>query len=170
VARRRATESEKALWRLAMRDVPRLDGSAAPPPEPVEPPPPAESIPVPPTVPAPAKPSSPMQPGPVDRATLERLRRGQFTVEARIDLHGMDQRQAFTALMGFVDHSARAGRRALLVITGKGPSNQGGGVLRRNVPQWLMASSFSRAILTIVPAHPRHGGEGALYVVLRRRR
>ena len=105
-----------------------------------------------------------MQPGPVDRATLERLRRGQFTVEARID------RQAFTALMGFVDHSARAGRRALLVITGKGPSNQGGGVLRRNVPQWLMASSFSRAILTIVPAHPRHGGEGALYVVLRRRR
>jgi DNA-nicking Smr family endonuclease len=112
----------------------------------------------------------PRRPGPVDSATLERLKRGQVNVDARIDLHGMDQRQAFAALMGFVDSSSRAGRRALLVITGKGSLSQGGGVLRRNVPHWLMSSPLSRRILTIAPAHTRHGGDGALYVMLRRPR
>jgi DNA-nicking Smr family endonuclease len=109
-------------------------------------------------------------PGGVDRATVDRMRRGQVSVDARIDLHGMDQRTAFAALMGFVEASSRAGRRALLVITGKGSAGEGAGVLRRNAPAWLMASPLSGRILTTEPAHPRHGGDGAFYVLLRRKR
>jgi DNA-nicking Smr family endonuclease len=110
------------------------------------------------------------RPGGVDGATLIRVKRGKIDVDGRIDLHGMDQRAAFATLLGFVETSSRAGRRALLVITGKGPSAQGGGVLRRNVPGWLMASPLAPRILAIEPAHLRHGGEGAFYVLLRRRR
>ncbi len=99
-----------------------------------------------------------------------RVKRGKIEVDGRIDLHGMDQRAAFATLLGFVETSSRAGRRALLVITGKGPISQGGGVLRRNVPGWLMASPLAARILAIEPAHLRHGGEGAFYVLLRRRR
>jgi DNA-nicking Smr family endonuclease len=108
------------------------------------------------------------RPGGVDGATVERLKRGQVAVEGRIDLHGMDQRAAFAALMGFIETSSRGGRRAVLVITGKGAI--GGGVLRRNVPNWLLASPLASRILTVQPAHTRHGGDGALYVLLRRKR
>ena len=110
------------------------------------------------------------RPGGIDGATLMRVKRGKIEVDGRIDLHGMDQRAAFATLLGFVETSSRAGRRALLVITGKGPVSQGGGVLRRNVPGWLMASPLAPRILAIEPAHLRHGGEGAFYVLLRRRR
>ena len=109
-------------------------------------------------------------PGGVDGATIERLKRGQINVEARIDLHGLDQRSAFASLMGFIETSSRAGRRAILVITGKGAVSEGGGILRRNVPGWLMASTLGGRILTIHTAHTRHGGDGALYVLLRRKR
>jgi len=109
-------------------------------------------------------------PGAVDGQTLDRLRRGGAAVEARIDLHGLDQNAAFAALMEFIEKSVRSGRRTVLVITGKGAASRGGGVLRRSVPQWLKASPLAAHILTIVPAHITHGGEGAIYVVLRRRR
>jgi DNA-nicking Smr family endonuclease len=112
----------------------------------------------------------PRAPGPVDRSTLGRLKRGQIEIDGRIDLHGMDQRAAFAALMGFVDISLRSGRRALLVITGKGSLASGGGILRRSAPDWLMASPFARPILAVTSAHARHGGEGAFYVLLRRQR
>jgi DNA-nicking Smr family endonuclease len=97
------------------------------------------------------------------------LRRGQIVPDGRIDLHGLDQRAAFTSLMRFVELSLQEGRRALLVITGKGPAAQGGGVLRRNVPGWLAAGPFAPRILTVTSAHSRHGGDGAFYVLLRRR-
>jgi DNA-nicking Smr family endonuclease len=169
--RRAATDAERALWALAMRDVRRLDPEAHPiaSVEPtVEGQQPEPSIPAVETAADP--PRKAQRPGPVDRMTLERLRQGNVSVDGRIDLHGMDQRQAFAALMGFLENSVRSGRRSLLVITGKGALSQGGGVLRRNVPQWLMASPFSRRILTIAAAHTRHGGEGALYVILRKAR
>ena len=166
--RRSATAAERALWGAAMRDVRRLD--------------PARSMivvpPLPEPTPAvePAMPSRPpplvsairSAPGGVDGATLERLKRGQIAIEARIDLHGMDQRAAFAALIGFIETSGRAGRRAILVITGKGAIGEG--ILRRNVPGWLAASPLGGRILTIQPAHSRHGGDGAFYVLLRRKR
>jgi DNA-nicking Smr family endonuclease len=154
-----------------MRDVRRLNPVAAPPVPVVQPIPEPPAEPVAPVIAnPPAQRRSDPAPGPVDGMTLERLRGGRARVDGRIDLHGMDQRQAHAALLGFVDSSARAGRRTLLVITGKGAISQGGGVLRRNVPHWLMASPFSRRILTIAPAHTRHGGDGALYVMLRKPR
>jgi DNA-nicking Smr family endonuclease len=151
-----------------MRDVRPIDPGAALPDVPATPPEPL------PTIIAPA--ASPVAPrivskaGGVDGATLTRVKRGKIEVDGRIDLHGMDQRAAFATLLGFVETSSRAGRRALLVITGKGPVSQGGGVLRRNVPGWLMASPLASRILAIEPAHLRHGGEGAFYVLLRSRR
>jgi DNA-nicking Smr family endonuclease len=167
--RRSPTAAEKALWLAATRDVQPL---RTPDPERIEPPAPPPLSPPAVIDPPSAQPVQPKarRPGPVDRATLERLGRGKIAIEARIDLHGMDQRQAFTALMGFIDTSLRAGRRAILIITGKGAGGQGGGVLRRNAPAWLTSSPFAARILTIVPAHARHGGDGAFYVVLRRSR
>ncbi|HLG90255.1 MAG TPA: Smr/MutS family protein [Alphaproteobacteria bacterium] len=162
--KRSATEAERALWRTAMRDVRRYR---------------AENVPPAPTVEGPAQPVEIVNPvatarrstpGGLDRATEERLRRGRIAIDGRIDLHGMTQSEAFGALLGFVESSARAGRRALLVITGKGAVGQGGGVLRRSLPGWLASSPLARRILTVTPAHARHGGDGAYYVLLRRER
>jgi DNA-nicking Smr family endonuclease len=166
--RRAATEAERALWGAAMRDVRRLDPARA---VPVFPPLPAPA-PIPDVAPPPLRLVSPVRamPGGVDGATVERLKRGQIAIEGRIDLHGMDQRAAFAALMGFIETSSRAGRRAVLVITGKGAIGEGGGILRRNVPGWLSASPLGGRILTIQPAHSRHGGDGAFYILLRRKR
>ena len=164
--RRAATEAERALWGAAMRDLRRLDPARVVPVFPSLPVP----VPVPEPVAPPPRPASPVRamPGGVDGATVERLKRGQIAIEGRIDLHGMDQRAAFAALMGFIETSSRAGRRAVLVITGKGAIGEG--VLRRSVPGWLSASPLGGRILTIQPAHTRHGGDGAFYVLLRRKR
>ncbi len=168
MARRRApTEAERALWGAAMRDVKPLDPTAV---LPVFPPLPTIAEPSE-IATAPRLPAASIRrsaPGGVDRATVERLKRGQVNVEARIDLHGLDQRAAFAALMGFIETSSRIGRRSILVITGKGAIGEG--VLRRNLSGWLMASPFAGRILTIQQAHTRHGGDGAFYVVLRRKR
>ena len=169
MAQRRATEAERALWGTAMQGVRRFRSEPAQAPLSTSAPSPQQDKPpVPPPTPAIATPRPP--PGGVDRATLERLKRGKIAIEARIDLHGLTQAQAFGALLGFIDSSARAGRRALLIITGKGAVTEGGGVLRRSVPSWLAASPLSARILTIAPAHLRHGGDGALYVLLRKER
>ena len=166
--RRTPTQAEKALWGVATRDVRPLDPQPALPiPVPLPDPVPAPETVVPLSVSAPI---APRVPGSVDRATVERLKGGQVVVDGRIDLHGMDQRTAFAALMGFVDTASRSGKRALLVITGKGALADGGGVLRRNAPNWLMASPLAGRILTIQPAHIRHGGGGAFYVMLRRKK
>ena len=164
--RRSATETERALWRAAMRGVERLNGPDLPPqpaavPAREEPDAPAVAV-------APPPSPSSSKPGAVDRATLERLRRGQIAIDGRIDLHGITQAEAFSALMGFVAASLHRGKRALLVITGKGALSQGGGVLRRHAPSWLLASPFAPRILTVAGAHLRHGGDGAFYVLLRR--
>ena len=106
----------------------------------------------------------------VDRRTTERLRRGKLTVEAVLDLHGHTQDQAHQALERFVADSATAGRRCVLVITGKGAVSTGGGVLRRQVPIWLNAPALRPHILSLMPAQPQHGGTGAIYVLLRCKR
>ena len=158
------------LWETAMHGVrPIRPKPIVPKLEPL--PPPATPVAADPPSQAPAPPPSPpYAPGGVDRATVERLRRGQIAIEARIDLHGMTQAEAHPALMGFIASSIRLGRRAVLVITGKGPVSQGGGVLRRNAPHWLASSPLAPKILTTVSAHAKHGGDGAFYVLLRRAR
>jgi len=102
----------------------------------------------------------------VDRATAERLKRGRYPVEARLDLHGMTQAEAHRALSGFVARSRAAGSRCVLVITGHG--RMSGGILKAAVPRWLNEPGLRPDVLAITPAQPRAGGDGALYVLLRR--
>jgi DNA-nicking Smr family endonuclease len=107
----------------------------------------------------------------VDRRTATRLRRGKLNVEARIDLHGYTQEQAHRALNGFIISSVDAGRRCVLVITGKGGrGGLGTGVIRAAVPHWLSVAPMVEHVLAINTARPQDGGEGALYVLLRRPR
>ncbi len=106
----------------------------------------------------------------VDRRTGQKLRRGQMPVEARIDLHGMTQTEAHRALTAFVDRQWFAGKRCVMVVTGKGSGQEGGGVLRRMVPRWLNEGSTRTKVLAFDYARQRDGGAGALYVLLKRKR
>jgi DNA-nicking Smr family endonuclease len=107
----------------------------------------------------------------VDKRTALRLKRGQLTIERRIDLHGLTQEEAHRALVAFVHGAAEAGRRCVLVITGKGGRGDGEvGVLRAAVPEWLNGPELRRDVLAFSHAAAKDGGAGALYVLLRRRR
>lgn len=119
----------------------------------------------------------------LDKRSALRLQRGKTEIDGRIDLHGMTQIEARSALTGFVTNGHRHGRRCLLVITGKGrpttnaPNHPWGGerphepgVIRRMVPFWLKEPPLVECVLAYSPAQPRDGGSGALYVLLKRRR
>ncbi len=106
----------------------------------------------------------------VDRRTAERLKRGRLNIDARLDLHGLTQAEAHRALNAFIAASYEAGRRCLLVITGKGYRREDGGVLRGKVPQWLNQSPNRGRVLAFDYAQQRDGGTGALYIMLRRQR
>jgi DNA-nicking Smr family endonuclease len=106
----------------------------------------------------------------IDRANAERLKRGLHLIEDRLDLHGKTQAEAHHALVAFIHSSSDAGRRCVLVITGRGFGPGGPGVLKSAVPQWLEDTAVRGKILAIAPAQPRDGGAGALYLLLRRRR
>lgn len=113
----------------------------------------------------------------MDRKAFTRMKRGKLKPEARLDLHGMRLDRAHPALIQFILSSQAAGRRLVLVITGKGkrsadpgPIPTPRGVLRHQVPQWLSMPPLAQAVLQITPAHLSHGGEGAYYVYLRKPR
>lgn len=106
----------------------------------------------------------------LDRRTGQRFKRGQLPVEARLDLHGMTQTEAHRALTAFVGGQYSAGRRCVIVVTGKGVGKEGGGVLRSAVPKWLNESPNRDRVLAFEYARQKDGGAGALYVLLKRRR
>ncbi len=106
----------------------------------------------------------------LDTRTMDRLRRGRIRPEARLDLHGMTRKEAHAALTAFMARAEIAGRRCVIVITGKGRVSEGGGVLRNEVPGWLNAPAIRHRILGFAEAQPKDGGAGALYVLLRRAR
>jgi DNA-nicking Smr family endonuclease len=106
----------------------------------------------------------------LDRRTAERLRGGALPIEARLDLHGMTQAEAHRALDTFLARAVEAEKRCVLVITGKGGRMAGDGVLRAAVPRWLNEAPNRARLLAFAPAQPQHGGAGALYLLLRRRR
>ncbi|HLJ65440.1 MAG TPA: Smr/MutS family protein [Stellaceae bacterium] len=165
--RRTAQSDEIALWQAAMRGVSRLHPPAETSPE-IDPP----EMTAAPQAPPSAKPSTPALPleksAGIDRRTLERLRRGQLPIEARLDLHGLTQEEAHDALGAFLARVHGAGLRTVLVITGKG--RMGAGVLRAAVPRWLNEAPNRARILAIAHAVPRDGGDGALYLLLKRQR
>lgn len=120
----------------------------------------------------------------IDGNTAERLRRGQLEPQARLDLHGMSERDAHRALVTFV-RAARARKlRLLLVVTGKGAGGQrkkeneaafdlgldmqARGILRTLTPRWLREPGLAETIADVREAHRRHGGSGAVYVYLRK--
>jgi DNA-nicking Smr family endonuclease len=117
--------------------------------------------------PKPAAASKPQVPG-LDGSTERKLTRGLLEIDATIDLHGMTQAQAHTTLDRFVGRHVNQASRVLLVVTGKGKG--GDGVLKRQMPEWLMAGPYASRILRIVTAARGHGGGGAFYVLLRRKR
>ncbi len=121
--------------------------------------------------------------GGIDKRTAERIRKGTKTPDARLDLHGMTAERAHTALNRFVTHGVASGARLLLVITGKGgdktirpdwddadfmPRREG--VLKREVPRWLREPPIAPHVVGVFQAHAKHGGEGALYVYLKKMR
>jgi DNA-nicking Smr family endonuclease len=107
---------------------------------------------------------------PIGRRERSQLSRGRKEIEARLDLHGMTQTRAHHALSGFLQRAHRDGLTFVLVITGKGKmgAESERGVLRRQVPQWLSLPEFRSLVVGFEEAHIGHGGEGALYVRIRR--
>jgi DNA-nicking Smr family endonuclease len=184
-------DSDAELWRRFAKGVRpiRRRPPRAPSPDKAAPDNPASDKPIPPTPPAVFAPPPPrpaavpgrfppepanlapgVAPG-LDQRTLQRLKRGLIPPEAEIDLHHLTQEQAHTALARFVIGSQAAGRRCVLVITGKGYGSQGSiGVLKTAVPRWLNEPALRERVLALAHATPAWGGEGALLVLLRRRR
>ena len=114
------------------------------------------------------KPNAP--PVRMDKKAFGRMKRGKSKPEARIDLHGMTAATAHTALTAFLLRSHDQGLRLVLVITGKGQRNGETGILKRQLPHWVTLPPLNRIVLQTAEAHQRHGGSGAFYVYLSRRR
>ncbi len=105
----------------------------------------------------------------LDSKLLVRLKAGYYSPEAHLDLHGMNAEQAFTSLGEFVRDSYMQGRRCILVIPGRGKNSpEGYGILREAVQTWLTRDPLKRVVLAFCTALPKHGGAGALYVMLRK--
>lgn len=107
-------------------------------------------------------------PNVLDRASRTRLAKERLPLEARIDLHGLVQSEAYSLLLSFLQRAALRGMRHVLVITGKGLSQDSQGVLNRVVPGWLATAPFRTLVGGFEHAARRHGGAGALYVRLKR--
>lgn len=169
------TGEELALWHHAVRDTAPLRATeTAPPPLPTTPLAPAASAPqesarvaVPPTRPPTARRLDPAGPVDLDRRSWLKLRRGSYPIDARIDLHGMTQAEAHARLASFLAGAQARGNRCVLVITGRGLRH--GGTLREMTPRWLETGPNRSIVLSFAQARLHHGGEGALYVLLRRR-
>lgn len=114
----------------------------------------------------------------MDAKSYKVMQRGKIKPEGRIDLHGMTVAEAHPALISFILSAQSAGKRLVLVITGKGGKRdepgaiapQRMGALKRQVPHWLTMAPCNGCVLQVTEAHIRHGGAGAYYVYLRRTR
>ncbi|MCX8500629.1 MAG: Smr/MutS family protein [Alphaproteobacteria bacterium] len=114
----------------------------------------------------------------VDRSTAEAFQRGRMPMEAVLDLHGLTEEAAHRRFQQFVQHSVALGRRTVLVITGKGKKSDeldglfepNRGNLRRAIHNWINHGAERRVILLLVQAQPKDGGNGAWYLLLKRKR
>lgn len=187
MSRRRLTEEEQALWSGVVRSIEPLRPSRrvvteqkaaeAAANEKKSPARPSAPEPVP-RSPAAVEARRPKNPplAPLDRRLKQRVARGSEPIDARLDLHGYTQARAHAALLLFLQRAQRDGARVVLVVTGKGDGRAAlsaqseRGVLKRQVPIWLALPEFRTFVLGFEVAHVGHGGEGALYVRLRRQR
>jgi len=112
----------------------------------------------------------------------QKIRRGKVKTDGKIDLHGMTQDRAFVALSRYIEDAWQRGKKTILVVTGKGGQksdmeslshsdySRGRGVLKTNVPRWLSQGQLASRIISYHTANVEHGGDGALYVILKRNR
>jgi DNA-nicking Smr family endonuclease len=180
--KRGLSEEERALWESVAKQVKplrkrhRVAKPPAAPPDADVPgalmPTASPKPPAPPPMLPPPKPAPPPL-APIGRRERSQLSRGRKEIDARLDLHGMTQTRAHRVLFTFLQRAHSDGLTFVLVITGKGKA--GGaeserGILRRQVPQWLSLPEFRSLVVGFEEAHIGHGGEGALYVRVRRSR
>lgn len=110
----------------------------------------------------------------LDQKLKRKIARGRVDIDATLDLHGMRQPEARSALIHFVSRAYERGNRNILVITGKGVKRTGyaefeqRGVLRHLVPAWLREPALFHMVAGVDQAAQQHGGDGALYVRLKR--
>ncbi|MCA0846339.1 Smr/MutS family protein [Salipiger thiooxidans] len=197
MSKRRLRPEELELWQQVAKTATRLPGAPAKPKPAVDPsamprkplPPPRD--PLPPFSMGSSAPAVPehrdylgttsdrlsREPVRMDSKAFTRLKRGKLVPEARLDLHGMTLNEAHPELVRFILMSVTRGLRLVLVITGKGlredphdPMPRRRGVLKTQVPQWLRMPGVAHAVLQITEAHGKHGGSGAYYVYLKKRR
>lgn len=173
--RRRLSPEEQALWAKVVATVRPLDGAAPPAPPP-------EATPASAVKPRAAKAASPApKPAPpaVPGTTLDgswdrRISRGIVAPDVTVDLHGHNLATAYDLLDRRLEQAIASGARVVLLITGKPPTSDrrpvARGAIRAAVGDWLHASRHAASIAAVRNAHPRHGGQGALYIVLRRGR
>jgi DNA-nicking Smr family endonuclease len=166
--RRVLSYDERVLWSAVTQSIAPLRGKTSEPQEP------EAEAPAPPARPQAAKTATPASApprivappppplAPLDRRMKKRVAGGQLAIDGRFDLHGYTQAEAHVALSRFLHAAAARGARLVLVITGKS------GVLKRQVPQWLALPEFRSLVVGFENAHITHGGEGALYVRVRR--
>lgn len=170
------TAEDHALWAHVVRSAKPLPGRALPevPELPPEPEPPRD--PAGPLLTLPAEPKTRALPplSGIEKRMVKEVARGHRAIDSRIDLHGMRQAEAHAALNTFIYRAHASGAKLVLVITGKGGGldafGEERGVLKRLVPHWLADPVMRRMIIGFESAARGHGGEGALYVRIRRRR
>ena len=160
-------KSAKPLRRVRPASAKHAEGGEAPALKPPTKPRPAAKLVIKPE-PAPAKSPPPL--APLGRRERSKLAKGRKPIDARIDLHGMTQAVAHRALIAFLHRAHGDGATFVLIITGKGRSPASEGVLRRQVPLWMSLPELRSLVVGFEEAHIGHGGEGALYVRLRRAR
>jgi DNA-nicking Smr family endonuclease len=173
------SETDVRLWAKVLAEVEPLPGRRPPAATQLsEPPAPAPSEPATRWAPTPSKRRSPPDLAAIEARLARRLARGTAAVDGRLDLHGLRQEAAHRRLIGFLMAAQQRGDRVVLIITGKGRVEVGSetpgagprGVLRRLVPLWLAEPGLRGLVIGFSEAAPSHGGAGALYVRLRRRR
>jgi len=172
----RLSAEERALWARVASTVTPMEGKSADAVEmPVErPSPPGRRKPVARTLPQPkpARLNEPARSDTLDGGWDRRLRKGAVYPDRTIDLHGHTLSTAYGALEHALARAVADDIRVLLVVTGKPPrpDTKGRGLIRANIGTWLGGSGYRDRIAAVRNAHPRHGGTGALYVILRRKR
>lgn len=173
---RRLAPEERALWNKVIASVrplhPRQASEPAPAPARESPAPAAATA-----LAAPVKPAPPRRPQPgttLDGSWDRRLAGGLVQPDLTVDLHGHNLATAYDLLDRRLDQAISSGVRLVLLITGKPPQGERGpvqrGAIRAAVGDWLAASRHAGDIAAVRGAHRRHGGNGALYIILRRRR
>ena len=185
MARRPLTEDEKKLWSIVTRDVKAMNNGLVTKDTALDMAPARKkargtaraSHPPGRTAPQGREISPPLT---IDHNWQQKLRRGRVPVEGKIDLHGMTQERAYRALSNYIHRARSSGKRVILVVTGKGGPKKDlsslslrefesrRGILRDQVPNWLSSGELRQSVVSFFSANREHGGEGALYVILKK--